>query len=67
LVEYWKGQVDAFFDATNGTIVVRARAFTAPDALVLAQGILASSERLVTGVFLKTRTVGSRHVLALSY
>jgi capsular polysaccharide transport system permease protein len=55
LVEYWKGQVDAFFDATNGTIVVRARAFTAPDALVLAQGILASSERLVNSLSARAR------------
>src|SRR5262249_35813542 len=37
LVRYWKGQVDAFFDITNGTIVVRARAFTPGDALKLAQ------------------------------
>lgn len=50
LVAYWRGQVDAFFDATNGTIVVRARAFTPQDALALAQGILASSERLVNGL-----------------
>jgi len=47
MVRYWKGQVDAFFDATNGTIVVKARAFTQQDALKLAEGILASSERLV--------------------
>ena len=45
LVVYWQGQVDAFFDPTNGTIVVRARAFTRHDALVLAQAILGSSER----------------------
>ncbi|HEY3912326.1 MAG TPA: hypothetical protein VGM07_20930 [Stellaceae bacterium] len=47
LVRYWRGQVDAFFDPTNGTIVVRARAFAPQDALALAQGILAASERLV--------------------
>ena len=47
LVRYWKGQVDAFYDTTNGTIVVRACAFTPEDALQLAQGIFASSERLV--------------------
>jgi capsular polysaccharide transport system permease protein len=47
LVRYWKNQVDAFYDVTNGTIVVRARAFTPQDALQLAQGIFASSERLV--------------------
>ena len=47
LVRYWKNQVDAFYDVTNGTIVVRASAFTPEDSLQLAQGIFASSERLV--------------------
>jgi capsular polysaccharide transport system permease protein len=55
LVRYWKGQVDAFFDATNGTIVVRARAFTPQDALRLAEGILASSERLVNDLSARAR------------
>ena len=55
LVRYWKGQVDAFFDVTNGTIVVRARAFTPDDALKLAQGILSSSERLVNDLSARAR------------
>jgi capsular polysaccharide transport system permease protein len=55
LVTYWRGQVDAFFDPTNGTIVVRARAFTPEDALRLAQGILASSERLVNDLSARAR------------
>ena len=55
LVKYWKGQVDAFFDATNGTIVVRARAFTRQDALTLAEGILAASERLVNELSARAR------------
>jgi capsular polysaccharide transport system permease protein len=55
LVRYWKRQVDAFFDATNGTIVVRARAFTAQDALTLAENILASSERLVNDLSARAR------------
>ena len=55
LVRYWKGQVDAFFDATNGTIVVRARAFTPQDALRLAEGILACSERLVNDLSARAR------------
>jgi capsular polysaccharide transport system permease protein len=55
LVRYWKRQVDAFFDATNGTIVVRARAFAPQDALSLAEGILASSERLVNGLSARAR------------
>ena len=55
LVRYWKNQVDAFFDVTNGTIAVRARAFTPNDALKLAQGILASSERLVNELSARAR------------
>jgi capsular polysaccharide transport system permease protein len=55
LVRYWKRQVDAFFDPTNGTIVVRARAFAPQDALNLAEGILASSERLVNGLSARAR------------
>lgn len=55
LVTYWRGQVDAFFDPTNGTIVVKARAFTPEDALTLAQGILASSERLVNDLSARAR------------
>ena len=55
LVHYWTKQVDAFFDATNGTIVVRARAFTPQDAFKLAEGILASSERLVNDLSARAR------------
>jgi capsular polysaccharide transport system permease protein len=55
LVKYWKRQVDAFFDVTNGTIVVRARAFTREDALNLAEGILAASERLVNQLSVRAR------------
>jgi capsular polysaccharide transport system permease protein len=55
LVRYWKNQVDAFFDSANGTIVVRARAFTPEDAFKLAQGVLASSERLVNDLSARAR------------
>jgi len=55
LVRYWKGQVDAFYDITNGTIVVRARAFIPDDALRLAQGILASAEQLVSDLSARAR------------
>jgi capsular polysaccharide transport system permease protein len=54
-VRYWKHQVDAFYDATNGTIVVRARAFRPDDALNLAQGIFASAERLVNHLSARAR------------
>jgi capsular polysaccharide transport system permease protein len=55
LVRYWKSQVDAFYDITNGTIVVRARAFTPEDALQLAQAVLASAERLVNDLSARAR------------
>jgi capsular polysaccharide transport system permease protein len=55
LVRYWKNQVDGFFDATNGTIVVRVRAFVPDDALILAQAVLASSERLVNDLSARAR------------
>jgi capsular polysaccharide transport system permease protein len=55
LVTYWQRQVDAFFDPTNGTIAVRVRAFTPPDALRLAQAVLASSERLVNELSARAR------------
>jgi capsular polysaccharide transport system permease protein len=47
LVLYWTRQADAFFDASNGTIVVRVRAFTREDALRLAERVLGLSEELV--------------------
>jgi capsular polysaccharide transport system permease protein len=56
LVTYWRGQVDAFFDPADGTIVVKARAFAPEDALQLAQGILASSERLVNDLSARARS-----------
>jgi capsular polysaccharide transport system permease protein len=55
LVRYWKSQVDAFYDITNGTIVVRASAFTPQDALQLARGVLASAERLVNDLSARAR------------
>jgi capsular polysaccharide transport system permease protein len=55
LLTYWRRQVDAFFDPTNGTIVVRARAFAPQNALRLAQGILNSSERLVNELSVRAR------------
>jgi capsular polysaccharide transport system permease protein len=55
LVDYWKDQVDAYFDVTNGTVVVRVRAFTPRDALRLAQGVLGLSQRLVNHLSARAR------------
>jgi capsular polysaccharide transport system permease protein len=55
LVLYWRGQVDPFYDPANGTVVVRARAFTAVEALQLAQAIVAASEQLVNDLSARAR------------
>jgi capsular polysaccharide transport system permease protein len=55
LVEYWKGQIDAFFDPVDGTVTVRVRAFTRDDSLALADAIEAACERLVNGLSERAR------------
>src|SRR5439155_1522254 len=55
LVQYWRGQVDPFYDPANGTVVVRVRAFTPPEALQLAQAIVAASEQLVNDLSARAR------------
>jgi capsular polysaccharide transport system permease protein len=47
LVQYWRHQVDAFYEPSNGTVTVRVRAFTAQASLQLAEAIVAAAERLV--------------------
>lgn len=47
LLEYWRHQVDAFYEPSNGTVTVRVRAFTARESLQLAQAIVTAAERLV--------------------
>jgi capsular polysaccharide transport system permease protein len=61
LVVYWRRQVDAFFDPTNGTITVRAWGFTPSDALRLGQAILTSSERLVNDLSSRARRDAMRY------
>src|SRR5205823_6126963 len=56
LVQYWRGQVDPFYDPANGTVVVRVRAFTPSEALQLAQAIVAASEQPVND-----RSTRARH------
>jgi capsular polysaccharide transport system permease protein len=55
LVRYWRHQVDAFYDASDGTITIRTRAFRPGDAFVLAQAIAASCERLVNSLSARAR------------
>jgi capsular polysaccharide transport system permease protein len=55
LVRYWRGQVDAFYDATDHSITVKVRAFTPRDALALAQGIRAAAEQMVNHLSARAR------------
>jgi capsular polysaccharide transport system permease protein len=55
LVRYWNGQVDPFYDASTGSVIVRLRAFTPVDALRLAQAVVASSEKLVNDLSARAR------------
>jgi capsular polysaccharide transport system permease protein len=55
LVDYWRGMVDPFFDLTNGTIVVRVRAFSPADARLLANEIQALSEALIAELTARLR------------
>jgi capsular polysaccharide transport system permease protein len=55
LVRYWRGQVDAFYDATDRSITVTVRAFTPRDSLLVARGVLAAAERLVNDLSARAR------------
>lgn len=55
LVEYWRHQVDAFYEPTDGTVTVRLRAFTPQDSLLLAQAIVTASEHLVNELSARAR------------
>jgi capsular polysaccharide transport system permease protein len=60
LVRYWRGQVDPFYDPATGTVTVRVRAFTAGDALRLAQAIAAACDRLANRLSLRARRAALR-------
>ena len=55
LVQYWRGQVDPFYDPANGTVTVRVRAFTPAEALQLAQAVVTASEQLVNELSSRAR------------
>ena len=55
LVRYWRHQVDAFYEPTDGTVTVRVRAFSPQDSLRLAQAIVAASEHLVNELSARAR------------
>lgn len=46
LVRYWRSKVDVKVDKNSGVVTVTVKAFTAEDALTIAQAIVERSERL---------------------
>jgi capsular polysaccharide transport system permease protein len=61
LVEYWRKQVDAFYDPANGTTTVRVRAFSRQDALRLAQAVIGAAERLINEMSARARKDTVQH------
>ena len=55
LVRYWREQVDPFYDPADGTVTVRVRAFSPPDALRLAQAVVDACEKLANRLSLQAR------------
>jgi capsular polysaccharide transport system permease protein len=53
--EYWRGMVEPFFDMTTGVISVSVRAFTAAEALAIANAVLKSSEKTVNELSARAR------------
>ncbi|NKE47058.1 hypothetical protein HB662_19925 [Roseomonas frigidaquae] len=51
----WRRQVQPYYDRASGIVTVEVRAFTAADALALAQAVEAASEALVNGMSERSR------------
>ncbi|THH38048.1 sugar transporter [Aliishimia ponticola] len=47
LVDYWRSMVAIYYDSGTGLIELRVRAFTAPDAVAIAEQILAQSSIMI--------------------
>ena len=54
-VRYWRSMLDAYYETTTGTIIVRVAAFKPQDALAIATNCLSLSEDLVNRMSARTR------------
>jgi capsular polysaccharide transport system permease protein len=54
-VRYWRSLLDAYYETTTGTIIVRVTAFSPQDALAIATNCLTLSENLVNRMSARTR------------
>lgn len=55
LTRYWRGMIEAYYENTTNTVVVKARAYDPQEALYISKGVLAASERLVNGMTERSR------------
>ncbi len=55
LTRYWRNMLDAYYENTTNTVVVRVKAFTPKSALVLSQAALVVSEQLINGMTERSR------------
>jgi capsular polysaccharide transport system permease protein len=54
-VRYWRRMLDAYYETTTGTIVVRVEAFAPADALAVSSAALSLSEKLVNQLSTRAR------------
>ena len=54
-MDYWKSMVSVYFDSTEGIILLEVRAFTPADAKLVAENVIARSERLINELSRKMR------------
>ncbi len=54
-VRYWRSMLEAYYETTTGTIIVRVTAFNPHDALAIATNCLALAEDLVNQMSARTR------------
>jgi capsular polysaccharide transport system permease protein len=57
---FWSSQATAGYDPTSNVVAVTVHAFTADDALRLAQGVMAETEKLVNSLNLRVRNEATR-------
>ncbi|MCI4677496.1 hypothetical protein K9U39_18530 [Rhodoblastus acidophilus] len=55
LTRYWDSMIDAYFETSTGTVIVRASGFSAQDAYAIARLMLADSEALINRMSKRAR------------
>ncbi|WP_242184597.1 hypothetical protein [Sphingomonas sp. CARO-RG-8B-R24-01] len=55
LARYWQNRIDAYYENTTNTVVVRVRAYDPATTLRLSQAVLAASEQLINTMTARSR------------